>query len=393
MIWIRRIGHLNKNRLILVALFAIFCSFFFSSLFTLSASAVSTQFSPGFNHWSTYYSNNAYSTQPTYSRTGNYYGLHTTPADTMDSAGGITTNNGARLGNSTALSRTVITSNPFDCYVTNYDLCDYLVGHIEFNLVVYSLGQNNRPWEFKDLDKIKIGSVDNFDIVQQSVSYVVTPWSTTIQNLPYATYYVSCDTLTLYFDFIVKPQNTNYRTSGLPLWFDIPDLTWWIRGKQNAYQIGVYAEKYVNNFWWYDSGEIDISALQNIANVVGTGNDIAGEQLTQENQDRQDLQTVSDDSEADGNNATRNAENATMPLIGAITSIYGIVMNPRQTDCRIGPINLYNQMDLGTMDFCTVNLPSPIWAIGSLLTVGLILLLAWSVLHCAITLYKDLFGK
>lgn len=384
MIWHKKNGHLKKNHRIGVVLFSIFCSLLlsFSSISNALAYNNESYDLKPFNHWSVMYCNgcNVPST-----RTSNYYDLKSY-TDMLDNTGSITTSNGARIGGNYVLGDFVVSNT------STTRRARYASFHLEFNLVTFAVGRDLRPWVYT-LPSFGVKSVDNATVLQSSVNYVYTPWSTTVQTAAQTTY-LSLGTMTFFVDAII---DTNSNLSYVPVWLGNSDGSYWLSTTNSYTQVGTYMEQYNGYIYWYDEGELDIAAMQNVSNNVASGNQIIADDISKENsqdlEDRNNLENRANDSEQAGDNASQDAQNASTPLIGAITQIYGIVMNPQTTDCDIGPINLYNQLDLGTLDMCTFSIPQPLMAIGALLTIGLILLLAWSVLHCAIALYKDLFGK
>lgn len=134
------------------------------------------------------------------------------------------------------------------------------------------------------------------------------------------------------------------------------------------------------------------NSLDEINNSINNLNINNNYQQIQDQQDRNSVQNTSDNATQAGNNATTNANNATSSILGAITGIYGQLLHPSTSDCVISGVQVY-QLNLGNLDFCTgFDIPQPIFAVGGLIMIGLIILLSWSILKAGMGLYNDLLG-
>lgn len=112
----------------------------------------------------------------------------------------------------------------------------------------------------------------------------------------------------------------------------------------------------------------------------------------QDSQDRQDLSDQKIQNDIDATNAGNAATQANTPLFTAITSIYGSLLWPHQTNCVFGPVSVY-QLNLGNLDFCTgFDIPQPLVAIGGLAMIGLVIGLCYAVLRSAVSLYREFLG-
>lgn len=115
------------------------------------------------------------------------------------------------------------------------------------------------------------------------------------------------------------------------------------------------------------------------------------QQQSQDAQDRENISNISGQSTQDGNNASQNFSNSSASLLGVITGVYNQLLHPVTTNCTLENVQIYD-MTLGNLDFCTLDIPQPIFAIGSILMLGLVILLAWTILRSAMSLYNDLLG-
>lgn len=134
------------------------------------------------------------------------------------------------------------------------------------------------------------------------------------------------------------------------------------------------------------------SRLDNINDSINNLDVNSNYERQQDQADRNNVQNTSDNATQAGNNATTNANNATSSILGAITGIYGQLLHPSTSDCIISGVQVY-QLNLGNLDFCTgFDIPQPIFAVGGLIMIGLIILLSWSILKAGMGLYNDLLG-
>lgn len=376
MIWNR----LKKNRAItlsLFGLFSLFFSFFFVSKTSASSIDLNNIFFQNRYNWTssntgTYNSNRRYGYYPTFANI-------ITPSSGAPNLDYVTPYDSPQGAFATTFTTNGITI-----------LDNAMSFHGELNIVAFNQGLNSRTFSFYTplLDTLRVKSCANRAIASQSVSYALTDWSYTIPY-QYGQWYYSLTTLTLYIDLTITALDvgtTDYLACTIG--YDSDDA--FFRTNTGQGRSYLYAEKFDTNYLFFNTPNEALQQTQ--INIMNNQYQLMQSQYDQEQQDRSNLEDVSNDATVDGDNATASAENATTNLLQAISSIYALVLNPQYTDCNIGPINLYGQMNLGTLDMCTFNTPQPLWAIGALVTIGIILLLAWSVLHSFMSLYKDLFG-
>lgn len=268
--------------------------------------------------------------------------------------------------------------------------------HGELNIVAFNKGYS-RQFYFPTglLDNLRVKSCANQAIASSSVTYALTDWT---PGPAVPGYYYEATTLTLYIDITLTSLDVS-TTQYLACTIDVNPSALQNPGLYNAYyrpnystsvRTYLYAEKFDTTYLFFNTPNEALQQTQ--INIMNVQNQLLQRQYEQEQQDRDNIQNVSNDATADGDNASASAENATSSLLGAITNIYGVLLHPTTSNCNIGPINLYNQLDLGTLDMCTFSIPQPLFAIGALVLIGLVILLAWSVLHATLSLYKDLFG-
>lgn len=261
--------------------------------------------------------------------------------------------------------------------------------HFELNYVLSQVGSPQQlSWYTVNLDNLAI-LYSNKNINFSRLSYSLTPWQ---YNTNMNAVFVQ-QTLTIYGDIsftnLVAGQTDNLIIQiGLPsnYAFILSQNDQW----NNTYHYSTFIEQNPTSLDFYATANEALQQAQ--ISATNVTNQLLQRQWEQEQQDRLQLQDASQNASQDGSDATSNAESATSSLLGAITNIYGVLLHPTTTNCNIGPINLYGQLDLGTLNMCTFSIPQPIFAVGALLLIGLIILLAWSVLSAGMSLYNDLLG-
>lgn len=375
MIWNR----LKKNRLItlsLLGLFSLFFSFFFASRTWAYSTDLNNIFFQNYYNWGnttsggTYNSNRRYGYYPNFANLLSpqwQYNLdYVTPYDSPQAPFAITfTTNGMQI----------------------YD--NAMSFHGELNLVASNMGQNMRYYAFMNdvLPQLKVKSCANRAIASQSVTYALTPWGTTLQSGTDIRYF-SNETLTLYIDITLTSLDVG-TTDYLACTIGTDDNRYFM-AYNYPYRWYLYAEKFDTNYLFFNTPNEALQQTQ--INILNNTYQLQQSIYDQDQQDRSSIQDASDDATADGNNASANAETATSNLLGAITTIYGSLLSPTQTNCVLNGVQIY-QLDLGNLDFCTgFDIPPALFAIGALIMVGLIILLAWSILKAAMGLYNDLLG-
>lgn len=387
MIWKMKNGHSRLNHVItggLLTLLLVFCSLFFTSkCWAETLPANNSQF----------FLNDGTRTQ-FYPYTASFTGVLNSPSGSYNTAKGasVSVYNQPNYG----VRRANIYTQRFNATANS------AVIHGEYNIVCSTRGYSSNCGMY-NLDNLTVSYVSIDDssgptILTSNVSSFVTDWQETV-NIGGVNYTYTNKTLTLYYDFAFKGITTASHYLSFRLGnTDAPIIYFYQTTGTGANDIFIYPEKMTAEISFFSSESDAINQATN--NILETQNQILTYQyelqMAQEQrelEDRLNIQNISSGSSTDGNSASTNAENATSSLLGAITSIYGTLLHPHITDCNIGPLNVY-EMQLGTLNFCQQPygaLPG-INAIGALLMVGLVILLAWSVLKAGLSLYKDLFG-
>lgn len=267
--------------------------------------------------------------------------------------------------------------------------------HAEINVVFSNRAYNYSYWDLHTPLDLNVISC-NRDIASQNVSYHITDWQKTIQ-ISYGTGLYTNKTLTMYVDVALKNLPVGEQGSifcaidGGEAFARVMDSG---STRQNT---ALFYEKFDTSLIFYSSLNDALqtatnNALQQQTQILEWQRQYQLEQEEKERQREQQLQGLSDSSSTDGNNATSSAENATSSLLGAITGIYNQLLHPHTSDCVIQGVQVY-EMNLGNLDFCTgFDIPQPLMAIGALIMIGLIILLAWSILKAGIGLYNEILG-
>ena len=269
--------------------------------------------------------------------------------------------------------------------------------HAEINVVFSNMGYNHSFWDLHTPLSLNVVSC-NRDIASQNVSYHITDWNASIPNSGGIGYFTN-KTLTLYIDLALKNLTVGQQGSifcavdGGEAFARVMDSG----ASQQAYNTALFTEKFDTSLIFYASLNDALQTATN--NALQQQTEILEwqrqHQLELEEKERlreQQLQGRSDSATTDGNTASSDANTASAPLLTALTTIYGFLLYPTATDCVIGPVSVY-EMNLGNLDFCTgFNIPQPLVAIGGLLMIGLIILLAYTVLRTGLSLYNELLG-
>lgn len=381
MIWNKINGLLNKNRVGGVVL-CLILSFVFVSLFGTSRcfATSSTTFKEAFLR----YTDNWTSSQGTWGDSTKR-GLTQFPNFITNTGEANTSSLTWNIPYPYGYSALYFTTNNFAFTQNN------LFFHAEYNFVVGTYGNNSLPVEFLNLNNLNISSC-NHTIASKNLSYHITDWSNTAntggQNHTY-----TFKTITLYIDLALKDLTVGSQ-GNISCGIDAGGL---FMRQMSTVRAFAYNEKFTNTIDFYNSPNDAIqsatnSALQQQTQIMEWQRQAEIERQEREAQDRANVQNVSDDATADGNSATSSAQTATSSILGAITGIYNTLLHPQQTNCNIGPINIYDELNLGTLDMCTLWLPDPFWPLASILMIGIVVLLGWSVLRAGLSLYRDLFG-
>lgn len=115
------------------------------------------------------------------------------------------------------------------------------------------------------------------------------------------------------------------------------------------------------------------------------------EQKQQDQEDRNNVSSTSDQAEGDGDSATQNAEQQTQSALDVVTGFVGAITNMHQTNCKIPNINI-NGMELKDLDFCQTPVPPQLMALVGLGMVFIIVPLAISLVKRMLSLYNEILG-
>lgn len=266
----------------------------------------------------------------------------------------------------------------------------------QFNIVCMGINDNLAVVPFCDPYNARNGSmqIDGvtdlnatqiFQLESQNVSVSLTNWDW--NDVP--VYHVNLKnwTITVYFDIVIKvPQNFN---GGFNISYSYPNGSFvYVSNPDKSYR--AYYESGSATVSFSDDRELALLQQQN--SILNRQLALQEQQYQQDQQDRDNISNRSDESQSSGNSASQNANSATSSLLGAITSIYDQLLHPHTTNCVIQGVQIY-EMNLGNLDFCTgFDIPQPVFAIGALIMIGLIILLAWSILKAGISLYNEILG-
>lgn len=263
----------------------------------------------------------------------------------------------------------------------------------QFNIVCMTINSNiSYPYcDRYDSTPVQItGVVDDnytqlFNIESQNVEVSKTLWDW--NNVP--GYYVDLKnyTFTVYFDFVIRvPRNYSGHFN----------ISWGTPGTSFLYVTDAAHDYYL----YYESGQATVSfsddrelaLMQQQNSILNRQLALQEQQQQQDAEDRSNIQNTSDNATQDGNNASSGASSATTSILGAITTIYDQLLHPTLSSCRVTGVHIY-ELNLGTLDFCTgFDMPPALMAIGSIIMIGLVVLLGWSILKAGMSLYNDLLG-
>lgn len=391
MIWRNLIGTLKKNRLVSAVLCLTLCCLCCLLFGTSRSSALSL------NRSQTHYTTNWTSSAGQWGYSTYRNGVTSFPDNINSSTGQFNTSKVWSAPYPYGYDAIFFETNDEYFQQNNASL------HLEYNIVTAEYGQRvyDLGFDTSHASDLRVFYC-NRDIASQNVSYYLTNWTETL-NIGGNLYFYAFQTTTLYIDIVFKslPYGTN---GGITCGVGINDgnTLWRVYEPNGGF---MYIEKFEPTIQYFASldnalqkatnnalqQQTEILEWQRQAEIERQQRELERQQ--QEEADRANLEDVSGDSTGDGNNATSSARSATSNLIQSISTIYGTFLNPSVTNCDIGPINIYDQLNLGTLNFCaSFPMPQPILAICGLCGIGIILLLAWSVLHSALSLYNDLFG-
>lgn len=263
----------------------------------------------------------------------------------------------------------------------------------QFNIVCMAINQTSSevpycdPYGSRNIEILGVTDDNNtniFNLESQDVSVAFTFWNW--DDVPVYHANLKNLTVTVYFDFVVRvPRGF---TGGFNISYGVPNSVFMYSFNNKSYYI--YYESGYATVDFSDDRELALLQQQN--SILNRQLALLDAQRQQDQQDRDNIQNRSDDSQSSGNSASQNANSATSSLLGAITSIYDQLLHPHTTNCVIQGVQIY-EMNLGNLDFCTgFDIPQPVFAIGALIMIGLIILLAWSILKAGISLYNEILG-
>ena len=226
----------------------------------------------------------------------------------------------------------------------------------------------------------------SFNIESQNVTTTLTWWDW--DDVPVYHANLKNVTITVFFDFVVRiPRNY---TGGFNITYSKPNASFiWPLSPPDGYYY-LYYESGQGTVSFSDDRELALMQAQN--NILNRQLALQEQQQQQDAEDRNNVQNTSDSATQDGNNASSGASSATTSILGAITTIYDQLLHPTLSSCRVTGVQIY-QLNLGTLDFCTgFDMPPAIMALGSIIMIGLVVLLGWSILKAGMSLYNDLLG-
>lgn len=226
----------------------------------------------------------------------------------------------------------------------------------------------------------------SFNIESQDVNVALTWWDW--DDVPIYHANLKNVTITVFFDFVIRVPR-NY-TGGFNITYSKPNASFIsvLNPPDNHYYL--YYESGQGTVSFSDDRELALMQAQN--NILNRQLALQEQQQQQDAEDRSNIQNTSDNATQDGNNASSGASSATTSILGAITTIYDQLLHPTLSSCRVTGVQIY-QLNLGTLDFCTgFDMPPALMAIGSIIMIGLVVLLGWSILKAGMSLYNDLLG-
>ena len=119
--------------------------------------------------------------------------------------------------------------------------------------------------------------------------------------------------------------------------------------------------------------------------------EIAEQQRQQDQEDRNNVSSASDQAEGDGDSATSDAQGQTQSALSVVTGFVSAITNMHQTNCKIPNITI-NGMVLENLDFCQTPVPPQLMALVGLGMVFIIVPLAISLVKRMLSLYNEILG-
>lgn len=118
---------------------------------------------------------------------------------------------------------------------------------------------------------------------------------------------------------------------------------------------------------------------------------IMQDQWNQDQQDRSNIQSTSDNAENAGNNATSNASTGSQTLMQAFSSLVSALYNVRETNCNLPNFNI-NGLQFENLNMCTYSVPPQLMALFSIGLVFVIVPLGINIVKRILKLYNELVG-
>lgn len=196
----------------------------------------------------------------------------------------------------------------------------------------------------------------------------------------------------LYFNYVLPSGNLNAYvdyTQALPnTALSSITLTLSKTGSYDIYSVpsgyGLILSTLSGNASYYIGGSgVDFGPIINQNNTIINQNQ---QQIDQDNQDREDLQNQSDGSQDSAESAADDLNNAKTGLFSVIANFIDIVIHPPASNCVIDAD--MGNMDLGDIDLCQLSLPPAFAVIGTLLIIGFLIPLGYSVISTILSLLK-----
>lgn len=137
------------------------------------------------------------------------------------------------------------------------------------------------------------------------------------------------------------------------------------------------------------STDASTSGLGEINQSINNVNNQLEEMNDRDAQDREDLQNASDSASDSADSMGEDVSDAGEQLFYVLTTIFGILTNPPETDCKISGNTGF--MNLGDIDLCALSPPPAINIIGTLLLIGLCVPFAVSAISMLIKVVEGVF--
>lgn len=154
----------------------------------------------------------------------------------------------------------------------------------------------------------------------------------------------------------------------------------------DSYQVGLNSTSATYPvFQWYSYSVNDRLSFKifdvNVFRYKGTDTNAEQEQKTQE---------AVDDSEVAGSDSSSDATTAGSNLLTAITGFFNVITSAQPTNCRFNaPLNTYFGNQRLNVDLCSLDLPSGIGALTSIIAIGILIPFAIHMFNKFIALFRS----